>query len=76
VKNRFQNLPFKFNLQRYITTMQRSLRDLVFARWREGQCEERSDTHKAVGAVDLFVPFFPLNRAAVGGGCLHLNPKP
>lgn len=28
-------------------------------------CEERSDTHKAVGAVDLFVPFFPLDRAAV-----------
>ena len=48
-----------------VTAMQRSLRDLVFQRWLEGECEERSDTHKAVGAVDMFVPFFPLTRSAV-----------
>lgn len=49
-----------------VTAMQRLLRDLVFKRWSDKQCEDRSDTHKAVGAVDLFVPFVPLDRAAVG----------
>ena len=48
-----------------VTAMQRSLRDLMFERWLSSACEERSDTHKAVSAVDLFVPFFPLDRSAV-----------
>jgi len=55
------NFAFKSKLRRY-STVQRSLKDLVFQRWVDGRCEERSDTHKAVGAVDLFVPFLPLDR--------------
>ena len=37
----------------------------MFQRWSDDGCEERSDTLKAVGAVDLFAPFVPLDRTAV-----------
>ena len=47
------------------TATQRALRDLMFQRWSDDGCEERSDTLKAVGAVDLFAPFVPLDRTAV-----------
>lgn len=45
---------------------QRELKDLVFSRWRAQGCEEHADTMKMVGVVDLFLPFFPLERAHVG----------
>ena len=47
------------------TATQRALRDLMFQRWSDDGCEDRSDTLKAVGAVDLFAPFVPLDRTAV-----------
>ena len=47
------------------TATQRALRDLMFQRWSDDGCEERSDTLKAVGAVDLFAPFVPLDRTSV-----------
>ena len=49
-----------------LTATQRTLRDTVFKRWKDERCEEWSDTHKAVGSVDLFAPFLPLTRKSVG----------
>ena len=48
-----------------LTATQRVLRDTVFKRWKDERCEEWSDTHKAVGSVDLFAPFLPLTRRSV-----------
>ena len=48
-----------------LTATQRTLRDTVFKRWKDERCEEWSDTHKAVGSVDLFAPFLPLTRRSV-----------
>lgn len=47
------------------TKTQRFLRDLVFSRWADDACEDLADTKKAVGAVDVFVPFTPLTRDGV-----------
>jgi hypothetical protein len=47
------------------TKTQRFLRDLVFSKWAEEKCEDIADTKKAVGAVDVFAPFFPLTKNAV-----------
>jgi len=47
------------------TKTQRFLRDLVFSRWAEEKCEDLADTKKAVGAVDVFAPFFPLTKNAL-----------
>ncbi|KAG7670931.1 hypothetical protein Ndes2437A_g04565 [Nannochloris sp. 'desiccata'] len=44
---------------------QKELKDLVFERWQQQGCEERSDTMKMVGLVDFFLPFFPLERKHV-----------
>lgn len=41
---------------------QRTLKDLVFQRWLEEGCEDRTDTLKMVGLVDFFLPFFPLQK--------------
>jgi hypothetical protein len=48
-----------------LTATQRTLRDTVFKRWKDERCEEWSDTHKAVGSVDLFAPFLPLTKKSV-----------
>lgn len=42
--------------------MQRMLKDIVFERWRQQDCEEDSDTLKMVGLIRFFVPFFPLKK--------------
>jgi hypothetical protein len=47
------------------TKTQRFLRDLVFSKWAEEKCEDIADTKKAIGAVDVFAPFFPLTKNAV-----------
>lgn len=41
---------------------QSTLKNLVFRRWLEEGCEDRTDTLKMVGLVDFFLPFFPLGR--------------
>lgn len=41
---------------------QRTLKDLVFERWKAQGCEERDDTIKMVGIVNYFLPFFPLEK--------------
>lgn len=39
---------------------QRVLKDLIFERWLKQGCEDRTDTLKMVGLIDIFLPFFPL----------------
>ena len=48
-----------------LATLQRQLKDSLFSKWTDDGCENREDTLKAVGAIDLFVPFVPLDRVAV-----------
>ena len=48
-----------------LVALQRKLRDGLFEKWRDDRCEDREDTLKAVGAIDVFVPFVPLDRVAV-----------
>jgi len=48
-----------------LATLQRRLKDSLFSKWTDDGCENREDTLKAVGAIDLFVPFVPLDRVAV-----------
>ena len=42
---------------------QRVLKDLIFERWTRQACEDRTDTLKMVGLIDIFLPFFPLEAA-------------
>ncbi|KAL6766902.1 hypothetical protein ACKKBG_A37835 [Auxenochlorella protothecoides x Auxenochlorella symbiontica] len=42
---------------------QRVLKDLIFERWERQACEDRTDTLKMVGLVDIFLPFFPLEAS-------------
>lgn len=48
-----------------LASLQRTLKDALFEKWTTDGCEEREDTLKAVGAIDVFVPFVPLDREAV-----------
>ena len=48
-----------------LLALQRKLRDGLFEKWSTDRCEDREDTLKIVGAIDVFVPFVPLDRAAV-----------
>ena len=48
-----------------LTALQRKLKDGLFEKWTSDGCEDREDTLKVVGAIDIFVPFVPLDRAAV-----------
>jgi ATP-dependent Clp protease ATP-binding subunit ClpA len=42
--------------------LQRMLKDIVFEKWSQQNCEEDSDTLKMVGLIRFFVPFFPLKK--------------
>ena len=44
---------------------QKILKDKVFSKWAAQGCEERVDTIKTVSLIDLFLPFFPLERPQV-----------
>jgi hypothetical protein len=48
-----------------LVALQRKLKDGLFEKWTKDGCEDREDTLKVVGAIDMFVPFVPLDRAAV-----------
>jgi hypothetical protein len=48
-----------------LVALQRKLKDGLFEKWTNDGCEDREDTLKVVGAIDMFVPFVPLDRAAV-----------
>ena len=48
-----------------LASLQRTLKDALFEKWTSDGCEDREDTLKAVGAIDVFVPFVPLDREAV-----------
>eukprot|EP00878_Enallax_costatus_P027083 GHUV01029127.1.p1 GENE.GHUV01029127.1~~GHUV01029127.1.p1 ORF type:complete len:315 (+),score=79.44 GHUV01029127.1:352-1296(+) len=38
------------------------LRGVVFAQWRASQCEAYEDTLKFMSMIDVFMPYFPLER--------------
>lgn len=48
-----------------LVALQRKLKDGLFEKWTNDGCEDREDTLKVVGAIDMFVPFVPLDHAAV-----------
>eukprot|EP00884_Botryococcus_braunii_P017254 jgi/Botrbrau1/4211/Bobra.0044s0014.1 len=41
---------------------ERALKDLMHEKWAREGCEDHSDTLKLIGLVNLFLPFFPLER--------------
>ena len=51
-----------------LVALQRKLKDGLFEKWTKDGCEDREDTLKVVGAIDMFVPFVPLRSR---GGEIH-----
>lgn len=41
---------------------QRALKDMIFKIWRQQECEAFSDSQKLLRTIDLFLPFYPLER--------------
>lgn len=44
---------------------QRLLKDLVFQKWADDGCEQRSDTIKMVSMIDFFLPYLPLEKVHI-----------
>ncbi len=42
-----------------------TLKNMMFNLWQRDGCEERVDTLKSLSLIDMFVPFFPLDRPAI-----------
>jgi len=45
--------------------LQYTLKNMMFNLWQRDACEERVDTVKALSLIDMFVPYFPLNKEAI-----------
>jgi len=41
---------------------QRALKDMIFKIWRQQDCEAFSDSQKLLRTIDLFLPFYPLEK--------------
>jgi ATP-dependent Clp protease ATP-binding subunit ClpA len=45
--------------------LQYTLKNMMFNLWQSDRCEDRVDTVKSLSLVDMFVPYFPLDRSAI-----------
>ena len=45
--------------------LQYTLKNMMFNLWQSEKCEDRVDTLKSLSLIDMFVPYFPLDRAAI-----------
>jgi hypothetical protein len=57
VKNRFQNLPFKFNLQRYTEeTKKRRLAEVIAAQREEAEAVNAAGAYRLLTIVHVYKP--------------------
>jgi len=46
-------------------SLQYTLKNMMFNLWQSEKCEDRVDTVKSLSLIDMFVPYFPLDRQAI-----------